>query len=84
MWADTAVSNAFGWAVRESKLEWWKSWFPLFSSPEPAVQNASDGQSAIWMDDVQESWAMDSGQTLSPKEQWDDKVCNITKSNIFF
>lgn len=55
---------------------------PLFSSSEPAVHNASDRQPAIWMVDVQESCTMDTSQKVSPKEQWDDQVSNISKSKI--
>lgn len=61
---------------------WWQSWSLLFPSPQPAVCNASDWQPAVWMDDVQESWTMDPCETLSPKKQWNDKVSDISHSNI--
>lgn len=56
----------------------------IFSSATPTVQNASNGQPAVWVDNVPESWTVDQSQAVSTEEQWDDKVGNISKRNTGF
>lgn len=71
-------SGCFGKHGSNAAVMWWWLWCLLLFSSWPAVRHASDRQPAVWMADKQgKVWTMDPSQTISTKEEWRNKVCNI-------